>query len=193
MWTQQEEMERLEKEISERRDQLNALKRSVAATVDKAYSFVRNEGDISLSDLFGDKDDLILVHNMGRRCPYCTMWGDGLNGLLPHLANRASFIVVSPDSPDVQKEFAESRGWRFPMVSDSTGDFTRDMGYLTEQNGQTYWLPGYSTFHREADGTIKRVAADFFGPGDNYCGAWHMFDLLDAGPGDWQPAIRYGE
>ncbi|HEY4822831.1 MAG TPA: hypothetical protein VIH83_04000 [Candidatus Bathyarchaeia archaeon] len=37
-------------------------------------------GKAALSTLFGKKDDLILVHNMGRSCPYCTMWADGFNG-----------------------------------------------------------------------------------------------------------------
>ena len=40
---------------------------------------------VRLSSLFGEKDELILVHNMGRGCPYCTMWADGFNGVLPHL------------------------------------------------------------------------------------------------------------
>ncbi len=32
---------------------------------------------VSLAALFGDKDDLIVVHNMGRGCAYCTMWTRG--------------------------------------------------------------------------------------------------------------------
>ncbi|HJT09252.1 MAG TPA: DUF899 family protein, partial [Candidatus Nitrosotalea sp.] len=43
---------------------------------------------VNLSKLFGKKKDLIIVHNMGKTCPYCTMWADGFNGLLPHLEDR---------------------------------------------------------------------------------------------------------
>ena len=40
------------------------------------------DGEKRLSDLFGDADDLILIHNMGKGCPYCTLWADGFNGVL---------------------------------------------------------------------------------------------------------------
>ena len=69
-----------------------------------------NNKNVKLSSLFGKNQDLILVHNMGTRCPYCTMWADGFNGVIDHLQDRTSFVVVSPDSPEVQKEFASSRG-----------------------------------------------------------------------------------
>ena len=64
----------------------------------------------------------------GRGCVYCTMWADGFNGVVPHLEDRAAFVVVSPDEPHVQAEFAASRGWRFRMVA-ARSDFTGDMGY----------------------------------------------------------------
>jgi predicted dithiol-disulfide oxidoreductase (DUF899 family) len=35
---------------------------------------------VRLSSLFGKKDELILIDNMGQGCPYCTMWADGFNG-----------------------------------------------------------------------------------------------------------------
>jgi len=189
--TYQHDMEQLDREIAERRERLNHLKRQQAARPADGYSFVGANGAVGITDLFGEKDDLIVVHNMGRRCPYCTMWGDGLNGLAAHIQNRCALVVVSPDDPATQAEFAVSRGWRFPMVSDADGRFTRDMGYLIDQEGRSYWLPGYSTFHRDADGAVRRVGSDFFGPGDMYCGAWPMFDMLLDGPGDWQPAITY--
>ena len=72
---------------------------------------------INLSGLFSKKKDLIVVHNMGNSCPYCTMWADGFNGLLPHLEDRAAFVVSSPDEPATQQEFARSRGWKFQMIS----------------------------------------------------------------------------
>ena len=28
------------------------------------------------------------------------------------------------------------------------------------------------------DGKITRVSKTFFGPGDNFCGVWHFFDML---------------
>jgi hypothetical protein len=49
------------------------------------------------------------------------------------------------------------------------------MGYYTESDG--YW-PGCSVFRKNADGSIHRVAKDFFGPGDFYSSPWHLFDLI---------------
>ena len=44
------------------------------------YDLVDSENQkIKLSQLFGTKKDLILVHNMGKSCPYCTMWAEGVN------------------------------------------------------------------------------------------------------------------
>lgn len=143
---------------------------------------------VSLSALFGDKEDLIVVHNMGRGCAYCTMWADGFNGEVAHLEDRAAFVVVSPDEPEVQADFAESRGWRFRMVSAAGSAFTRAMGF-EETPGE--YMPGFSAFRRLPDGSIVRTGRDFFGPGDDYCAPWRMFDLLDGGAGDWEPRYRY--
>jgi predicted dithiol-disulfide oxidoreductase (DUF899 family) len=75
------------------------------------YEFIDSGNKkINLSNLFGTKNDLFVVHNMGNSCPYCTMWADGFNGLLPHLEDRSTFVVSSPDDPFTQKEFTSQRG-----------------------------------------------------------------------------------
>lgn len=81
--------------------------------------------------LFGKKKDLIPIHNMGTTCAYCTMWADGFNGVHKHLENRAGFVVVSNDKPEMQKRFADSREWKFKMVSAANNSFTKDMGMGT--------------------------------------------------------------
>lgn len=147
--------------------------------------------DVRLSELFGDKPDLILVHNMGRRCPYCTLWADGLNGVIHHLEDRAGFVVVSPDSPEDQQEFASSRGWRFRMVSAAGSTFTNDLGFEAEHEGKPWPMPGCSTFRKTDDGKIERVAKTFFGPGDPYCAVFHLFPLLSTGVDGWQAKLDY--
>ena len=57
------------------------------------------------------------------------MWADGFNGVYEHLASRAAFVVASPNPVETQKQFAASRGWRFPMVSYEGSPFAEDMGY----------------------------------------------------------------
>ncbi len=137
--------------------------------------------------LFGDKDDLIVIHNMGRGCSYCTMWADGFNGLLPHLEDRAAFVVASPDSPEVQKEFATGRGWRFRMASAHGTSFNKAAGFEVPEGP----MPGVSTFRRDREGRIYRVSKAEIQPGDDFCSAWHLFDLLEGGPGDWGPSYTY--
>src|SRR3989441_10551640 len=94
----------------------------------------RGNKKVRLSSLFGEKDELILIHNMRRGCPYCTMWADGFNGVLPHLEDRAAFAVVSPDPPSVQQKFATGRGLKFKMLSIKGTPFSVDMGY-EKKNG----------------------------------------------------------
>ena len=152
------------------------------------YELVDSQGSpIRLSELFGDKQDLILIHNMGKSCAYCTMWADGFVSELPHLESRAAFVVVSPDAPEIQKDFAESRGWTFPMVSAKGTSFIKDMGFADDK----HVMPGVSTFYKAEGGMLYRSNKDFFGPYDDYSAPWHLFDLLKEGAGDWQPKHRY--
>jgi predicted dithiol-disulfide oxidoreductase (DUF899 family) len=184
--TIEQRLEVLTREISEKQAQLVALlKQWAGAPVDDYTLLGPDETPVRLSELFGDKDDLIVVHNMGRSCAYCTTWADGLNGVITHLEDRAAFVVVSPDDPATQASFAASRGWRFRMVSGRGSTFTADMGYSEEKDGRTWYMPGYSTFRRDADGTIRRVGRDFFEPGDRYMPIFHMFDMLEGGTGNW--------
>lgn len=187
-----EEMEALYREIDAKQKQLAEMLKSDPPEVVEDYTFAADDGGtVKLSELFGDKTDLILVHNMGRSCPYCTLWADGFNGVVPHLESRAGFVVVSPDDPATQQDFAASRDWNFRMVSDAERRFTKDMGFLGEHEGKTMTMPGFSTFKRRDDGTIVRIARSFFGPGDLYSGIWHLFALLDGGVGEWQPKFSY--
>jgi predicted dithiol-disulfide oxidoreductase (DUF899 family) len=188
----EQQLARLDKEITERHAEMTALMKQWAGAPVEDYELKGPGGaPVRLSELFGAKDDLIVVHNMGARCAYCTTWGDGFNGVVRHLEDRAAFVVVSPDPPERQAEFASSRGWRFRMVSCEGTSFAADMGYASERDGRTWYMPGYSTFRRDADGAIRRVGRDFFGPGDRYLSIFHMFEMLDGGTGDWHAKHNY--
>ncbi len=177
----------LHQRIVELRKQMTELMKSEPHEVTD-YTFKTVEGDVLLSDLFGGKPDLLMVHNMGTGCTSCTLWADGFNGIYPHLADRAAFCISSPDTPETQQKFAASRGWRFPMVSHQGSSFAEDMGYRGEDGG---WHPGLSSFRMD-DGKITRVATTPMGPFDDYCAIWHMFNLLQDGPDGWQPQYKYG-
>ncbi|MBI4275410.1 MAG: DUF899 family protein [Rhizobiales bacterium] len=181
------------KRLAEYRGQIAALRkkmREVQAETEpqevKDYEFSGSAGKIRLSDLFGTHDTLLIIHNMGTGCPYCTLWADGFNGVVDHLQNRAAFVVASPDTPEQQRKFAASRGWKFPMVSHHGTSFADDMGYSRDGHA----MPGVSVFKRKG-GKIARVSDTSFSPGDDFCTVWHLFDLIPEGAAGWQPKYKY--
>jgi predicted dithiol-disulfide oxidoreductase (DUF899 family)/predicted enzyme related to lactoylglutathione lyase len=168
----------LEQEILQKKAELVALKKAVPEIKVENYLFsLPNNETISLEALFGDSNELFIVHNMGKSCSYCTMWADGFNGIYHHLIKKAPFVVTSPDTPDVQEDFAASRGWKFPIVSTQNTTFKEDFGFAKDG----YYYPGVSTFRKDKDGNIYHHAKTALGPGDDYCAVWHLLDLLPSG------------
>ena len=182
----------LEKELMKKQQQLVEMKKKLTSEEVKDYTLKGSNGkSVKLSEMFSDKEDLIVIHNMGTSCTYCTMWADGFNGIAQHLEDRAAFVLVSPDSPKVQTAFAKQRGWKFKMYSNEGSTFIKDMGFSVEKDGKAYAQPGVSTFHKMPQGKIVRIAKAAFGPGDVFCSTWHLFDLLAKGPNGWEPKYKY--
>jgi predicted dithiol-disulfide oxidoreductase (DUF899 family) len=196
-----ESMTDIDKEIDSLESELELAKqRLVEARKRRPREEVQNylfkgvdDGDVRLSELFGVKNDLILVHNMGTGCCHCTMWADGFTGLVPHLQDRAAFVVCSPDKPEVQKKFAAKRNWNFKMVSAHDNSFIRDMGFWEDSGPYPGPWPGVSTFHRDPDGKIFRVAKTHFSPNDDFCAVWPFLDMLENGSNGWEPKYNYEE
>lgn len=181
----QRKLASLRGKIQELRGELRAVTAEIDPQKVEDHVFETVEGSKMLSALFEGHNDLIVVHNMGSKCAYCTLWADGYNGVYPHLKQRAAFVVASPDAPHVQARFAAGRGWRFPMVSDTGAAFAARMGYTTA-NGRC--LPGLSIFQRRGDGVV-RVNDTSSCPHDDFCAVWHLLDLLPGGPADFTPAL----
>src|SRR5260370_32377767 len=98
------------REIAELRDKMREARAAIEPEEVPDYVFPNSNGSVRLSALFGSKPDLIVLHHMRASCPSCTLWADGFNGTYDHLANRAGFILSSPDPPDAHGKFARSRG-----------------------------------------------------------------------------------
>lgn len=179
----------LEALVEESKRKLAAMRRDLPRLHVEDLDVLDRDGKpVKLSRLFGSRDELILIHNMGKKCVYCTLWADGFNGFWKHMHDRAPIAVLSPDEPAVQREFAASRGWTFPMFSTHGSDLSRKLGFESE-DGDPY--PGVSTLRRDADGAIWRVAYTHFGPGDDFCAVWHVFELMDKGVNGWSPKYAY--
>src|SRR5712671_3814299 len=173
-------------QIAELREKMRGAQAAIEPEEVSDYEFATPRGKVRLSALFGDKDTLFVIHNMGTGCANCTMWADGFNGVYEHLRDRAAFVVSSPDAPERQQSFAAGRGWKFPMISHQGSSFADDMGYRS--NGRA--MPGVSVFKRNGE-KIMRVAVTAFAPGDDFCSVWHFIDLIPEGAADWQPRFRY--
>lgn len=169
--------------IAELREEMRQVQDDMAPQPVEDYVFATRQGSVSLSELFGDKNDLFVIHNMGAGCAYCTLWADGYNGVYRQLASRAAFVVSSPDTPAQQQRLAEARGWRFPMVSHRGTDFAADMGYADDRGRLS---PGVSVFRRQGE-TILRVSEAGFQPYDDFCIVWHLMALLPGGSAEWKP------
>ncbi len=185
-----QQIEDQESRVRTETEKLLALHRNRPAQKIEDYVFSTAEGPASLSSFFGDKSELILIHNMGKGCVYCTLWGDGLVGFTQHLEDGAALVMVNSDSPETQKAFATERGWTFKMASAANNSFIRDMGFYNEKSKSNN--PGVSIFTKTSDGTIYRKSSASFGPGDIFCSIWSFFGMLPSERCEnWTPKFKY--
>ena len=176
----------LERKIGELTAELNALRKKSAGTPVPNYTFSTQTGETTLRDLFGERDKLLAIHNMGQGCRYCTLWADGFNGLLSHLESALSVVLLSKDSPEVQRRFANSRSWRFSLASHGGGDYIHEQSVLEGSDN----FPGAVVYQRDGD-SIARKNSCAFGPGDIYCAQWSLLALAGLGEEDWTPQYSY--
>jgi predicted dithiol-disulfide oxidoreductase (DUF899 family) len=187
-----DEIEKLTREVAAAKERLTEARRRRQPVEVSDYELKEADGDsVKLSELFGEKQDLIVIHNMGTGCPDCTMWADGFIGLAPHLNDRASFVLVSPDPPEVLKRFSEKRKWTFRVASAKGSDFIGDMGFLGEHESYKGPMPGVSSYRKDQQGRIFQVSRAHFDRFDEFCATWHFLDLLDGGANGWEPKYSY--
>ena len=180
------EISNLEQQIFELTAKLNELRKTSKRTQVRNHGFSTLNGAITLLDMFGDKDKLLLIHNMGQACRYCKLWADGFNGFLAHLESVLSVVLVSKDSPEVQRKFANSRGWRFCLASHGGGDYIKEQTVMDGSDN----MPGAVFYERDGD-TIYRKNSCVFGPGDLYCSMWNLLGLAGMTESDWTPQYTY--
>lgn len=186
--TTQQQIAAIEDEIREKKKQLVELRRKVKPKEVTDYTLLDVNGkEVKLSSLFGNKNELLLIFNMGKSCRWCTLWADGFNGLTNPLGSRAAFVLLSPDKPEVVREFSESRNWKFRVASDSNSTMRKDLGFRSEKGLH----PAAATFSRDEDGKLWFHNSAEFGPGDNYCVQYDLMDLLPGDSEQWEPQYQY--
>lgn len=173
----------LEREVADAKARLREARRSAEPEPVEDWALTRLDGTpVRLSDLFGDHDELLVVHNMGGACSYCSLWADGFSGLAPQFKTRCAFVLCSDDPPAGAARIKADRGWHFRVVSGHGSGFAAAMGFRAD-DGRPW--PGISAFRRRPDGSIVRTGHAPFGPGDDFCAVWPMLELLPER--DWRP------
>jgi len=180
------EIPELEKQIFELTAKLNELRKASAGDEVRDYEFSTIDGATSLLKMFGDKKQLLLIHNMGQGCRYCTLWADGFNGFLQHLESVMSVVLVSKDPPELQRQFANSRDWRFRLASHGGGEYISEQTVMDGAEN----TPGAVVYERDGD-KITRKNSCIFGPGDIYCSMWGLLGLAGLGADNWTPQYAY--
>jgi predicted dithiol-disulfide oxidoreductase (DUF899 family) len=181
-----EEIAKIEKQLYDLTTKLNELRMSNAGDEVPNYSFSTLDGSVTLLELFGDNDRLLVIHNMGQGCRYCTLWGDGFNGFLPHLESVMSVVLVSRDAPELQRRFANSRNWRFRLASHGGGKYIKEQ--TVADGGQN--TPGLVVYERDGTRITRKNAAEF-GPGDLFCSIWNLLGMAGFNDGNWTPQYHY--
>ena len=176
----------LEMKIMEMTAELRQLQRDLPGQSVSNYEFDTLSGACTLRDLFAGQRKLLVIHNMGQACRYCTLWGDGINPYISHLETAMSVVMVSKDAPDVQRHFANSRQWRMRMASHGGGAYMQEQ-VAADGMGN---MPGAVVYELVED-EIHRKASTYFGPSDLYCPQWHFLGLAGIDIGDWTPQYGY--
>ncbi|MBX7044813.1 MAG: DUF899 family protein [Ignavibacteria bacterium] len=172
------ELESLYEDYMKARKRMVELNAKLGDTiVSQDYEFTSLDGGkVKLSEMFGSKKNLFVIHNMGKSCSYCTMWADGINGIYKYLEGRgkSAVVLIAGDDLETHRQFKNSRGWTMTSYSAKENDFTKEMGF---QGGENFY-PGVSVFEKTDDGKIRRINKEWFGPTDMYCPVWHFLELL---------------
>ena len=185
------EIQKLENQMYETYQKLVQLRRDSLPIEVKNYKFQTLEGETSLREMFGDKETLFVIHNMGQGCTYCTLWADGLNSFLPHLEEKYAVVLVSKDEPKIQRRFANDRGWRYRMASHNGGEYIKEQSTSTDANNPAAGnYPGVICYEKRGEKIYKKNSSPF-GPGDEFCSIWNLISLAGDDESHWSPEYHY--
>ncbi|MEO7755775.1 MAG: DUF899 family protein [Dokdonella sp.] len=169
------------------------------------YRFEGEKGALTLADLFGDKQTLVVYSFMfgpqrERPCPMCTSLLSAWDGEARDMQQRIALAVVARSPIKRLRAFADERHWQhLQLHSDTNGNFSRDYHGVTESGED---IPAFNVFTRR-DGRIRHFwAGEMTGetadPGQDPRGApdlmplWNVLDCTPEGRGtDWYPKLDY--
>jgi predicted dithiol-disulfide oxidoreductase (DUF899 family) len=152
-----------EKALTKARDALAAERRRLPMTkVERAYMFEGAEGEVSLSDLFDGRPQLLLYHFMfaptvhgwpAAGCPGCSMFTDNIGQFAAeHLSARGVSLALVSRAPLANiQAYRKRMGWPHRWVSSANNSFNSDFG-MTVPEGERH---GLSVFLRHGDDVYR--------------------------------------
>jgi predicted dithiol-disulfide oxidoreductase (DUF899 family) len=135
-----------EKELTRRRDLLNAERRRLPMVrIENDYIFEGPNGKARLLDLFEDRLQLLVYHFMwlweagkplDQGCPSCSAWADHISrGHLTHLHARSTSLTLVSRAPIGKIEpFKARMGWTVPWYSSFGSDFNYDFHVTLDES-----------------------------------------------------------
>jgi predicted dithiol-disulfide oxidoreductase (DUF899 family) len=123
-----------EKELTRRRDALNARRRALPMVeIEKDYVFHGRDGTVGLLDLFDGRRQLIVGHFMfhpdwDAGCPSCSAGAEEMSpGLQKHLAVRDTSLAYVSRAPwEKLERYRAEKGWDIRWYSSHGSDFNYD-------------------------------------------------------------------
>ena len=141
--------------------------------------------DLRLSELFGDKDTLLLYSymygpNWDKPCLSCTSLVDGYDRAAPSVMHDAAFVVVTAATHNQLNAWAQHRGWQnIQLVSAEKTNYLRDYHCQTGDDDKSL-LPVMHVFTRDDDGTRHFYGTEM--QGNSVDMVWVYWNLMDLTP-----------
>jgi predicted dithiol-disulfide oxidoreductase (DUF899 family) len=140
--------------------------------------------NVKFSDLFGDKNTLLLYSfmfgpNWDNPCPSCTSLVDGFDRSWYQVSQDAAFVAIAKAPAHRINAWAQTRGWsQIALVSGSDSPFQAD--YRCQGDSDDMQLPVMHVFRRQA-GQISHFWATEL-PSNHVDTVWPYWNLMDFTP-----------
>jgi predicted dithiol-disulfide oxidoreductase (DUF899 family) len=191
-----------EKQFTRLRDRLSQSRRNLPwERVEKDYVFEGPNGKETLSQLFDNRNQLIVYHFMfhpdwDAACKSCSLIADSFERNIVHLNNRDVTMVAVSRAPLTKlNAFKKRMGWTFKWVSSGSSDFNYDfyVSFTPEQlKKETYYnykrekssgqeRPGISVFYKDKAGSVFHTYSAYERGLDMGMAIYQYLDLVPKG------------
>ena len=198
----------LAEEIELRRniERVAALRRALplGGEVPENYTFEGENGAVRLSDLFGDKQSLVIYSMMfgperKRPCPMCTAMLTSWDGTARNLRERVALAITARSPIDRILDFKDERGWQnLELYSDGKRKLHAHLCQRRRRRcprTQHLYSPRRQDLSLLGRRDERRDGRSRPGSGRGAPDADPLWNILDLTPegrgGDWYPKLEY--